>query len=420
MIKTSRGFQVFVKPAGSVCNLGCDYCYYLDKEDIYPAGKSFRMADDLLEKYIVQHMEAFPEQEIRFTWHGGEPTLMGLDFFQRVVELQQKFKPPEKRISNGIQTNGILLNNDWCRFLSDEKFNVGISIDGPEDLHDIHRLTKNGNPSFENTIRGYDLLSKYNIDLDILCVVNSTNVREPSRVYGFFRDIGAEYISFLPLVERDTESESGVSPRSVRSEQWGRFLCTVFDEWKDRDIGRIKVQIFEEAARTAFNQDHSLCIFRQTCGDIPVIEHNGDFYPCDHYVESSRLAGNINETHLGSLLESQSQRDFGQAKRDTLPRYCRECEVLDICNGECPKNRFIKTPDGKNGLNYLCEGYKRFFKHCQPFVRELASVWRRTSTEDRLESDQTYRSNPSAKTGRNESCPCGSGKKYKHCCLNKN
>jgi uncharacterized protein len=379
MVKASRGFQVFVKPVGALCNLDCSYCYYLDKEHLYPEGETFQMTDETLEEYIVQHIEASPEEVIRFSWHGGEPTLLGLDFYRRVVELQRKHKPRGRSIANGIQTNGTLLDEDWCRFLAQEGFAVGVSMDGPPELHDLHRVTKDGKPTHWMTMRGYKLLLKHGVPTEILCVVNAQNVRLPLKVYRFFKQLDARYITFLPLVEPD--GSGGVTCDSVPAYTWGEFLCTVFDEWRDHDVGRVKVQIFEEAARTAFNQEHSLCIFRPTCGDVPVVEHNGDFYSCDHYVDEEHRLGNIYKTTLVELLESPAQRAFGRAKLETLPRYCRDCGVKAMCNGGCPKNRFVATPDGETRLNYLCAGYKRFFTHCQPFVSEVAALWRRQNAK---------------------------------------
>jgi len=293
------------------------------------------------------------------------------------VALQRRHQPPDRRIVNGIQTNGTLLDEDWCRFLAAEGFAVGLSMDGNREMHDRYRVTKDGKPTHEQAMRGYRLLQKHRVHTDILCVVNAHNVRFPLRVYRFFKQINAQYITFLPMVEPQPDARGGVSPISVPTEAWGTFLCAIFDEWRDRDIGRVKVQIFEEAARTAFNQEHSLCIFRPTCGDIPVVEHNGDFYSCDHYVDVEHRLGNIVETPLVELLESPAQRAFGRAKLETLPRYCRECEVRAMCNGGGPKNRFLESPDGEPELNYLCAGYRRFFTHCRPFVSEVATLWRR-------------------------------------------
>ena len=370
MATVPQGFQVFIKPIGSLCNLGCRYCYYLDKEHLYPEGEAFQMQGNLLEEYIAQHIEASPDQIITFSWHGGEPTLLGLEYFRRIVELQRRHQPPNKRIINGIQTNGTLLDDDWCRFFAKEGFAVGLSLDGPREMHDQFRVTKDHRPTFEQTMRGYGLLQEHGVYTDILCVVNAYNVKHPLAVYRFLKQINVRYITFLPCVDPQPGSDLSVS-----SEAWGQFLCTVFDEWVAKDIGEVKVQIFEETLRTAFNQEHSLCIFRPTCGDIPVLEHNGDLYSCDHFVDLEHLVGNLKEDSLVELLGSPEQRAFGDAKLSTLPRYCRDCEVREMCNGECPKNRFIDTPDGEPGLNYLCSGYKRFFTHCQPFIKDVATQW---------------------------------------------
>lgn len=369
-----REFQIFVKPVGALCNLRCKYCYYLEKKDLYPG--SFIMSDDILEQYIIQHIEASTEETISFSWHGGEPLLAGLDFFKKAVAIQQKHKPANRTIINGIQTNGTLIDDTWADFLADEKFVVGISIDGPGDLHNRFRTTPDGRSSLSMVLRGYEILRKHKISCEILCVVNSYNVRFPLVVYNFFRELEAKYITFLPLVERRPGTKSGVSHASVPSGAFGLFLNSVFDEWIENDIGEVKIQIFEEAARTAFNQDHTLCIFRENCGGVPVLEHNGDFYSCDHFVNSANLIGNIMEGSVTSFLDDERQTAFGQAKSLTLPRYCRECEVRAMCNGECPKNRFINTPDGESGLNYLCLGYKTFFNHCRPFVEAIGSVWK--------------------------------------------
>ena len=414
MAGASREFQIFVKPAGPLCNLNCSYCYYIEKQHLYPKTEPFRMSVDLLELYISRHIDACREEVIRFSWHGGEPTILGLDYFRRIVELQKKYKPSNRQIINGIQTNGTVLDEQWCQFFAAENFSVGLSLDGPQEMHDRYRLTKDGKSTYEKTMRGYELLKQHEVYYDILCVVNSYSVKHPTEIYRFFKSIGAPYVSFLPMVERQADSESGVSDLTVPAEQWGVFLCTIFDEWVSGDIGRIKIQTFEEAARTAFGQEHSLCIFRPICGDIPVIEHNGDFFTCDHFVDVEHRIGNIRETSLVDLLESPAQRAFGRAKLEKLPRYCLDCEVRDMCNGECPKNRFLTTPDGEPGLNYLCAGYKRFFNHCRPFVSQVAAQWRRQKTEQQMLITQN-----APQTGRNEPCPCGSGKKYKTCCMRK-
>lgn len=419
MTKASRGFQVFAKPIGSVCNLDCRYCYYLRTEDVCPKGDSFRMTDDVLERYIAQHIEACPDEVIRFSWHGGEPTMLGLDYFRKIVALQRKHKSSDQQITNGMQTNGTLLDEQWCRFFAEEGFAVGLSLDGPREMHDQYRVTKDGRPTHKEAMRGYELLREHQVYTDILCVVNADNVRHPIDVYRFFKQIEAPYVSFLPMVEQQPDAENDVSPLTVPTEDWGNFLCSIFDEWVNHDIGRIKVQIFEEAARVAFGQEHSLCIFRPTCGDIPVVEHNGDFFSCDHFVNPEHRLGNIACTPLVELLESPTQRAFGQAKLEALPNVCLTCDVLSMCNGECPKNRFCRTPDGEAGLNYLCEGYKRFFTHCRPFVSEVAAQWRRQHVEKKVPISQFKIVGTNYEPGRNDPCPCGSGLKYKKCCLGK-
>lgn len=419
MAKASREFQIFTKPIGSICNLGCHYCYYLAKRLLYPGEESFRMSDALLEKYIVQHIESFPGSTINFSWHGGEPTLLGLDYFQKIVALQRRHLPSGRRLLNGIQTNGTLLDEKWCRFLKQEDFAVGLSLDGPRDLHDQHRLFKGGTPTHEQVMRGYRLLRHHRVPCDLLCVVHAQNVPYPLEVYRFFKQIKAQYLTFLPLVEPDPQREGEVSPRTVPAEAWGDFLCTIFEEWKTEDIEKIKVQIFEETARTALGQDHALCIFRKTCGDFPVIEHNGDFFSCDHFVNQEHRLGNIQESSLVDLLESPGQRVFGQAKWDRLPPYCRDCQVLSLCHGGCPKDRLLRTPDGQAGLNYLCAGYKRFFTHCQPFLTQLSAARRRQSMGQPISLPESKSINPPSKVGRNDPCPCGSGLKYKKCCLGK-
>jgi len=419
MVKASREFQVFVKPAGSLCNLGCHYCYYLKKEHLYPKDESFRMDDDVLEEYVVQHIEASPGSVIQFSWHGGEPTILGLDYFRKIVALQHKHQPPRQRIVNGMQTNGTLLDEDWCRFLAEEGFVVGISLDGPEELHDRYRVTKNHTPTHKLVMHGYQLLQEHRIPSNILCVVHAQNVRHPTEVYQFFKQLKARYVEFLPLVEPQPEGKGSVSPLSVPAEAFGNFLCTIFDEWVSQDVEQVNVQIFEEVARTALGQEHALCIFRKTCGDVPVIEHNGDFFSCDHFVDTQHHLGNIRKTPLVDLLESPTQRAFGQAKWDTLASTCQTCEVLRFCHGGCPKDRIIHTPEGKARLNYLCAAYKRFFTHCQPFVTQLSAVWRKESLVQQKQSAQVKDAQSTPKVGRNDPCPCGSGKKYKKCCMGK-
>jgi len=377
MTTVINDFQVFVKPVGGACNLDCRYCYYIDRKVPAPNESFFRMPDIILEEYIVQHIEASPEEVIRFSWHGGEPTLAGLDYYQRIVELQQRHCPPGRTILNGIQTNGILIDENWGRFLGEQRFSVGLSLDGTDELHDLHRIDRRERPTFDRAMKGYENLRKYGVAPDVLCVVNAENSRCPLQVYRFFKEIGAGYITFLPLVERLPVEGQGVDSRSISPAAWGEFLCTVFDEWVAEDIGTIKVQIFEEALRTAFGLEHSLCIFRPVCGDIPALDKNGNLYSCDHFVDREHLVGNIIESSLEEMLTCEAQREFGRNKRVTLPGVCLDCEVLAMCNGECPKNRFTKSSTGEGGLNYLCEGYKRFFLHCRPFAREVAREWKK-------------------------------------------
>jgi len=380
MTKISREFQIFAKPVGPACNLSCRYCYYLGKKSLYPGPDQFIMADDILEKYIIQHIEATTDNIINFSWHGGEPLLAGIDFFRTALKIQRKHQPAGSEIVNGIQTNGTLIDNEWCRFLKDEGFIVGISIDGPGNLHNINRRTREDNNTFLNVLRGYELLQMRGVLPEILCVVNAGNVKYPLVVYNFFKQLGAKYITFLPLVEPQAGSPNGASSNSVPATEFGVFLSAIFDEWVEKDIGKLKIQIFEEAARTAFNQEHTLCIFKVDCGGVPVVEHNGDFYSCDHYVEKGHLSGNISDHSLSDFLDSKRQKDFGKAKSLTLPRYCIDCEVRPMCNGECPKNRFMTTPDGETGLNYLCSSYKYFFNHCRPFVEAIAVAWKNSNT----------------------------------------
>ena len=376
MKQTLSDFQIFAKPVGSTCNLNCKYCYYLEKKSLYKTKEHFQMTDVILEKYIIQHIEASTGNIISFSWHGGEPLLAGIDFYRKVMKLQSVHIPSGKTILNGIQTNGTLIDEEWCRFIAGNGFLVGLSIDGPSDFQDLFRRTRDNKGTFEKVKRGYQFLKRFGVIPEILCVVNAENVKHPLVIYDFFKKMGAKFITFLPLVIFDSNSATGVSCESVPPEEFGHFLSEVFDAWVENDIGEIKIQIFEEAARTAFNQDHTLCIFKVNCGGVPVIEHNGDFYSCDHYVNKDYLLGNLNDHSLTWYLECERQKQFGRAKSVKLPEYCRQCEVLAMCNGECPKNRFILTPDGETGLNYLCKGYKYFFNHCRPFVEAIATMWK--------------------------------------------
>jgi serine-type anaerobic sulfatase-maturating enzyme len=403
------------KPTGSVCNLDCDYCFFLEKERLYP-GSSFRMTDEVLESYIRQYIEAQRVPEVTITWQGGEPTMMGLDFFRRSVEYAEKHTPPGTLVYQSIQTNGTLLDKEWCGFLRENGFLVGLSLDGPRELHDRYRHDKRGGGTFDRAVRAARLMRDERVEFNVLCTVNAANASHPLEVYRFFRDeLDVKWIQFIPIVERinndgSTLLQEGdtVTDRSVDPEQWGAFLSDIFDDWLVRDVGEGHVNMFEAAFASWVGAPALACIFDETCGNALVLEHNGDLYSCDHFVEPGYLLGNIKETPLAGLLSSEKQRRFGSDKRDTLPAFCRECDVLFACRGECPKNRFAAAPDGEPGLNYLCRGYKAFFEHVNAPMRKMAELLQ----SGRYPADILDSFN---KAGRNDLCPCGSGRKYKQC-----
>ncbi len=409
---TPTSFHVLAKPTGPICNLDCEYCFFLSKEALYP-GDRFRMADDLLESYIRQLLESHPDGEVTIAWQGGEPTLMGVDFFRRAVHLAERHRRPDQHLQHTIQTNGTLLTDDWCVLLAEHRFLVGISIDGPPELHDRFRVDKRGAGSSTKVLAGLDLLRRHGVETNVLCTVNSANQHQPLEVYRYFRDeLGFRHVQLIPIVERDNDTGfqegDSVTDRSVDPSAWGDFLIAVFDEWVRRDIGEVFVQMFDAALASWLDLPSSLCIFRETCGDAVALEHNGDLYSCDHFVEPAHLLGNITTTTMVELVTSPEQRAFGNAKADTLPTYCRSCEVRFACNGECPKNRFTLTPDGEPGLNYLCAGYRAFFNHIDGPMRLMAERLRRGGHADEIMELW-------ATAGRNEPCPCGSGRKAKHC-----
>ena len=392
-------FHLLAKPTGAVCNLDCKYCFFLSKEMLYP-GSRFRMADELLETYIRQLLESQASHEVIVGWQGGEPTLMGLPFFERSVELVERYKQPGQRVSYTMQTNGTKLDTRWCRFLKKHKVLVGLSVDGPRALHDAYRVDKGGKGSFGDVMRGWRHLNDQGVDVNILCTVHAANADHPVEVYRFFRDeLKTQFVQFIPIVERVTPEllpiankgwgERGSDPRplyllegnqvterSVGAEQWGRFLIGVFDEWVKADVGKVYVQMFDAALASWVGAPPSMCIFTETCGSALALEHNGDLYSCDHFVEPAYKLGNIQQVHMLELVTSEQQRKFGLAKRDTLPKYCRDCSVRFACHGECPKNRFLTTPDGEPGLNYLCAGYMAFFKHIDRPMRLMANLLR--------------------------------------------
>jgi uncharacterized protein len=335
------------------------------------------MSEEVLEAYIRQTIEAHCIPEVTFAWQGGEPTLLGRDFFEKAILLQKKYCRPGMVIHNTIQTNGILLDDAWCDFFRKNRFLVGISIDGPRELHDACRTDAGGKGTFNRVMLGLALLKKHKVDFNILCTVNAVNGDHPLEVYRFFRDeVKAQFIQFIPVVERDLHSNT-VTPLSVSPEQYGKFLIGVFDEWVRHDVGRIYVQHFDTALANWYGEPHGICVFSPTCGSALVIEHNGDIYSCDHFVDRDHLLGNILEVPIIELVNNDRQRQFGRNKTEKLPKYCLECPVLFACRGECPKNRFVVTPDGEPGLNYLCEGYRMFFSHIQKpmkfMVQELTA-----------------------------------------------
>ena len=434
-----RAFHLLVKPTGAVCNLDCSYCFFLSKEMLYP-GSRFRMADDLLEIYIRQLIEAHRVPEVQLAWQGGEPTLMGLPFFRRAVALAESYRRPGMTIHYALQTNGTLLDDEWGEFLAANNFLVGISLDGPRDIHDTYRHDKGGGPTFDKVLRGLDALKRHRVEWNVLCTLHRANAERPLDVYRFFRDeLGAEHIQFIPIIERMAAAEEGpatewsswrdrplyvqagdhVTQRSITAEQYGRFLCAVFDEWVRYDVGRLYVQMFEVALANWFGTPPGLCIHAKTCGGALALEHTGDLYSCDHFVEPAYRLGNIREEHMIELIASDRQLQFGRDKFETLPAYCRGCDVRFACHGGCPKDRFIHTPDGEPGLNYLCAGYKLFFHHIADamefMVDELNMQRSPANIMPFMAENDAIARRVYPPVGRNEPCPCGSGRKYKQC-----
>lgn len=393
-------FHLLAKPTGAICNLDCDYCYFLSKEALYPGGR-FRMSEEVLEAYIAQLLEAHRGPEVTVAWQGGEPTLMGLDFFRRSVELVERHRRPGQHVAYTLQTNGTLVDDAWASFFKEHGFLVGLSIDGPAELHDAYRLDKKGAGSFERVMRGWHALRGRDVDVNVVCTVHAANADHPLTVYRFFRDdLGARFLQFIPIVERVpdasassamagggsatarkrplyTQTGTRATERSVGAEQYGRFLIAIFDEWLFRDVGEVYVQDFDVALANWHGEPPGLCVFSETCGLSLALEHNGDLYACDHYVEPAFRLGNIRQTPLLELAASEPQRQFGLNKRDSLPAFCRRCDVRFACQGGCPKDRFIRTPDGEeDGLNYLCAGYKAFFRHIDRPMRLMSQLLR--------------------------------------------
>ncbi len=401
-----RNFHVLAKPSGPICNLDCQYCFFLEKEALYP-GDRFRMSDEVLDAYVRQLLESHADPEVTVAWQGGEPTLMGVGFFRRALRSCERHRRPGQRLTHTIQTNGTLLTDEFCRLFADNDFLVGISIDGPPELHDAYRVDKKGNPTFDKVLRGLDLLKAHGVEWNVLCTVHAANQRHPLDVYRFFRDeLGARHIQLIPIVER--VGPSGVSDRTVTPEGWGSFLGAIFDEWVRRDVGTVFVSQFDAALASWVGVRPALCIFNETCGDALALEHNGDLYSCDHFVDPEHLLGNITRTHMVELVASPAQRAFGDAKRETLPGLCRRCDVRFACHGECPKNRFTATVDGEPGLNFLCAGYLAFFHHIDGPMRLMAELLSAGRYAD--EAMGIF-----SAAGRNDPCPCGSGRKAKQC-----
>lgn len=387
------------KPASSTCNLDCTYCYYLSKATL-PAGPGAgRMSDEILELHIKQYIEGVTGNEVVFTWQGGEPTLLGVDFFRKVVELEKKHAKPGQKIQNDLQTNGVLLDEEWCAFLKASRFLVGLSIDGPREIHDHYRVTKGNRPTFDKVFAAAKMLQRHGVPFNTLTCVHRFNGRKPLDVYRFLRqELNSTYIQFIPIVEhreftrtapqrwdnaslpRDGEPEarpghphSIVTDWSVDPDDWGYFLCKVFDRWLAQDIGKVMVNHFETLVAQHLGLPSQMCVYSQNCGRAVAVENDGSVYSCDHYVYPEYRLGNLKSGRLGDMVHSPRQDAFGHAKSDTLPQYCRQCAYLADCWGECPKNRFIRTPDGEPGLNYLCRGFKKFFGHALPEVKRIAA-----------------------------------------------
>jgi len=427
----SDSFHIMAKPTGAICNLDCKYCFYLEKEKLYPSVKNWAMPDDVLEKYIKEYIQSQKVPEIIFAWQGGEPTLLGIDFFKKAVQLQKKYADG-KKIENAFQTNGILLNDEWCSFFSENNFLIGLSIDGPREIHDKYRVHKGGQPSFDKVISGLEYLKKHKVEFNTLTCVQKDNAYRSLEVYEFLKEIGSKFMQFIPIVERKSLNEASelklvqpsykeeavVTDWSVEPLQYGKFLMEIFDQWVRNDVGKYFVQIFDVSLGLWHGLGSSLCVFKETCGQALAMEHNGDVYSCDHFVYPENKLGNIMEESLNKIVDSEQQIQFGTDKKTKLPQFCIDCDVRFACNGECPKHRFIKTPDGEEGLNYLCEGYKYFFHGIAPYMRfmsnELAN--KRSPANVMMWAKEKDKGFPGINIGRNDLCVCGSGLKFKNCC----
>lgn len=394
-----RRFHAMVKPAGSACNLDCTYCFYLSKETLPDGPGPGQMSDETLERFVEQYIAGVIGPEVVFSWQGGEPTLMGLDFFRKVVALQKRYARPAQKIENDLQTNGILIDDEWCEFLKENRFLVGLSIDGPRKLHDLYRVNKGGAPTFDKVFAAAMLLRKYGVPFNTLTCINRVNAKRPLDVYRFLRrELGSTYMQFIPIVEYkgfertaphlwdssrlprvgDPEVHPGhpdsiVTDWSVDPEDWGSFLCKIFDEWRKNDVGKVLVNHFETLVAQHLGMPSQLCIYSEVCGKGVAVEHDGGVYSCDHYVYPEYKVGNVHEGSMLDTVLSRKQVKFGYAKSETLPAYCRECPYLTDCWGECPKNRILRTPDGDPGLNYLCSGFKQYFAHAIPEIELIVA-----------------------------------------------
>lgn len=375
----TRPLYVMLKPAGSLCNLRCQYCYYLEKDKLYADVKKHVVSDEMLEKFIREYIEAQTMPEVLFTWHGGETLMRPLSFYQRALELQRKYGRG-RRIDNCIQTNGTMLTDEWCQFFHDNGFLVGVSIDGPQEFHDEYRRTATGKPTFHQVMRGIRLLNKHQVEWNALAVVNDFNADYPLDFYHFFKEIGCHYIQFTPIVERKMERKDGLSLApgmqeggalldfSITPAQWGNFLCTIFDEWVRNDVGEYYVQLFDATLANWVGESPGVCVLAEECGHAGVMEFNGDVYSCDHFVYPEYRLGNLRNKTITEMMYSSQQHEFAKMKSQLLPRQCKECEYLFACHGECPKNRFLPDRYGEPGLNYLCQGYHQFFEHVAPYM----------------------------------------------------
>ncbi len=409
-----RSFHVMTKPIGPLCNLDCKYCFYLEKEALFPSDENFKMNDEVLETYVRKYIQSQNTPEIQFAWQGGEPTLMGLDFFRKVTALQRQYANG-RPVHNAFQTNGTNLDDEWCEFFAREKFLIGLSLDGPKHIHNRYRVDKGGAGSHERVMNALRTLKKWRVEFNTLTCVTRQSPDEAVEIYDFLKQQGVQFMQFIPIVERiDGLEGSAVTSWSVSSEGFGDFLNAIFDEWIKADIGRIFVNIFDVMLSAWSGMEPGLCTFARRCGQAVAMEHDGGVYSCDHYVYPSHFLGNIMDISLEEMIYSPAQVKFGNDKWDALPKVCRECDFLFACNGECPKHRFIDAPDGEPGLNYLCAGYKKFFGHIDPTMRKMAAlVQKGRPAADLMEKEVESADGP---VGRNAPCPCGSGKKFKKCC----